>query len=566
MTWSQETCHILNEVLFPGEGKFLFLLKESVSLIEESDSFLVCTLWSDIMRVVRISRIRILNLILALVIMADFFCVPVSAKESDDIARIQKVVEKTIENIGISDAIIQNAGSTDSDWLVFAVSRYADVYGIREYKHEFERYSEALKTYVAAKYKSGSKLNRNKSTEWHRISLAALACGDDPSSLAGVNLIADGTYNCVIGAPWKQGINGAAMALITLDAKDYKVPENAEYSRNDIIDYILSKELPSGGFALSGDTPDVDVTAMCVQALAKYNNSRNDVHKVVEKSIDCLASQQLKDATYGNAESTAQVIVALTCMGIYPTKDSRFITKNGLTLLDGLLSYYIDDDSMFCHVNDGEANLMATTQCLYSLVSVLRNNNGMGSLYDFSQMTIQIPTKAPQTTKPKPSERPKLTTAPKHTSNPTATMKPQETIDSTPTTPTSQTWQGEDKPQATHKNNDRQKVAKATKAPKSTQKPSKNTVKKKKNNKKESETAKENNIIENTTPDTLAETTSVTTSAITSAGENDDRVLNSEAEEKKSETGFIITSGLVLSGLLGIIVIRRWRKRNAKSL
>ena len=28
MKWSQETCHVLNEVLFPGEGKYLFLLKE----------------------------------------------------------------------------------------------------------------------------------------------------------------------------------------------------------------------------------------------------------------------------------------------------------------------------------------------------------------------------------------------------------------------------------------------------------------------------------------------------------------------------------------------------------
>ena len=39
MKWSQETCHVLNEVLFPGEGKYLFLLKELLSALYKMQWF-----------------------------------------------------------------------------------------------------------------------------------------------------------------------------------------------------------------------------------------------------------------------------------------------------------------------------------------------------------------------------------------------------------------------------------------------------------------------------------------------------------------------------------------------
>lgn len=45
---------------------------------------------------------------------------------------------------------------------------------------------------------------------------------------------------------------------------------DARYSRQDMLDAIVSAQLPDGGFSLGGGAMDVDITAMALQALAPY--------------------------------------------------------------------------------------------------------------------------------------------------------------------------------------------------------------------------------------------------------------------------------------------------------
>ena len=75
-----------------------------------------------------------------------------------------------------------------------------------------------------------------------------------------------------------QGLNGAIFALIALDSAGYKVPAAAEdanqTSSEALVAYILDKQLSDGGWALSGDSADPDMTAMAVQALAAYPRRR----------------------------------------------------------------------------------------------------------------------------------------------------------------------------------------------------------------------------------------------------------------------------------------------------
>ena len=94
-----------------------------------------------------------------------------------------------------------------------------------------------------------------------------LAAGGDPTSFGvcdgeKIDLVADGTYNrgktTSLG---RQGINGWIWGLIALDSKRYSVPADAYYTRDDIITEILSRQLPDGGFALSGAASDPDLTA-----------------------------------------------------------------------------------------------------------------------------------------------------------------------------------------------------------------------------------------------------------------------------------------------------------------
>src|SRR5699024_10074836 len=92
---------------------------------------------------------------------------------------------------------------------------------------------------------------------------------------------------------------------------------------------------------------DPDITGMAVQALvAYYNDEHPEVKAAVDKALACLSEIQRDDggfASWGtvNAESCAQVIVALTALGINPDSDPRFI-KNDCSVLDALLAFAVD--------------------------------------------------------------------------------------------------------------------------------------------------------------------------------------------------------------------------------
>ena len=92
------------------------------------------------------------------------------------------------------------------------------------------------------------------------------------------------------------------------------------------------------------------------------------------------------DGSYGNAESTAQVVLALCELGIDPHTDERF-NGNGVSPVDALLQYARDDGS-FCHTLGGDANGMSTEQALYTLAGVQRFYEKQNSLYDMNDVNL----------------------------------------------------------------------------------------------------------------------------------------------------------------------------------
>lgn len=292
------------------------------------------------------------------------------------------------------------AGSSATDWLPIGLSRC----GVED---DYDAYLAALQTYVEQKYREEDKLDRVKATEWHRISLAVLACGGDPTHFGkdesgnDINLIADGVYDrgktVDIGA---QGLNGWLWGLITLDSMKYNIPAGSSYTRTEMIKRILSFQLPDDGFSLrfaQGSTADPDITAMAIQSMGPYyRTSTLNVKDPVDRALERLSQLQLDTADFRswgtrNSESTSQVIISLCSVGIDPQNDPRFV-KNGLNLLDALF-YYQQEDGGFAHSYEldegnpsavpGESDSMATDQALLALVSVWRQAQGMSPLYDF---------------------------------------------------------------------------------------------------------------------------------------------------------------------------------------
>ena len=181
-----------------------------------------------------------------------------------------------------------------------------------------------------------------------------------------------------------QGTNGVIWALIALDCGDYPMPVDVNApvlaTRQMYVDELLSRQSGSGGWSVSGQgSADVDMTAMALQALARYQE-QPAVKTAIDRAVTWLAGQQSSDGGFPNGcESAAQVLVALCALGVSPD-DQRFV-KNGHTLMDTLLSYRQANDSFVHKTGDSQSNLVATVQACYALTTVQRAKNGQNSLY-----------------------------------------------------------------------------------------------------------------------------------------------------------------------------------------
>ena len=276
-------------------------------------------------------------------------------------------------------------GSIGGEWAVIGLARS----GYTVPTNYYEDYYARVEKYV--KNCSGV-LHERKYTEYSRVILALTAIGRDPSKVAGYNLLTPlGDFEKTI---W-QGMNGPVWALIALDSGNYDIPKNptakTQATRQLYIDEIVKNQKKDGGWALT-DTADsdVDITAMALQALAKYQDQKA-VKAATDKALAYLSNVQDSKGGYAswgttNVESVAQVIVALCELGI-SLDDSRFV-KSGHTLTENLLSFR-QSNGGFYHVIDGSDgnNQMSSEQGFYALVAIDRAANGQNSLYRMGDVT-----------------------------------------------------------------------------------------------------------------------------------------------------------------------------------
>ena len=344
---------------------------------------------------------------LAVIICVSVICVSVveafaahkDYNEKDIQSTIEDIINWEKQQLGVDkdsnllSALAVSAGTTAGDWYAFSVGRL----GIDD---DYFSYLTVLQDYVESKYKTADKLDKTKSTEWHRIALTVLSLGGDPTAFGkdtrgnSINLISDGTYNRANLS--QQGVNSYIWALITLDSNNYTVPDSALNTRESIIDGIISYQSADGGFSTKNGESSVDITAMAVQALAPYADKNSDKYeeykklnadKAVDKAVSWLSKQQQADGSFrqdGEAcvESTAQVLTALCCSKIDAVNDSRFI-KNGNNVLDGIMLFKAENGG-FSHTVGKSANAIAGQQVLYSLCALYRMWGGYNTLYDIT--------------------------------------------------------------------------------------------------------------------------------------------------------------------------------------
>lgn len=266
-------------------------------------------------------------------------------------------------------------GSTNGAWLTLALARGGVIDGTNT-------------DGVAAKYLSSlssalrkGSTNLSQPTDYARVTLAMTALGVDAPDEVLAQLR---DYDAVT----TQGINAVAYALLALDSKPYD--ESSTALRTRYVNVLLNSACYKGGWVYGDDrsaTADVDMTAMVIQALAPYylKDDNTSVRNAVDKALDVLQGMQKATggfSSYGtyNAESTAQVIVALTALGIDPTSEDW--TKAYGNPIEALLHFYNADTSKFRHASNGLDDQMATEQSAYALVAYNRFVNKQNRLYD----------------------------------------------------------------------------------------------------------------------------------------------------------------------------------------
>ena len=295
-------------------------------------------------------------------VIAPFCTLSVSAVSVDPATDIvEAVIRQKLDETGspsvqswIDGGLSDLAGS--AEWYIIALSQYGD--------YDFSAYRRALLKYLA-------ETDPKPATARLKYALALIGTGSSDGYIAkaaGDAIGRQGVMSLVFGLHLLN--NG-----VTCDG----------YDTASAVSELLSLQLADGGWAVSGTVGDVDVTAMALSSLAvQYREGNAAVLFAVEKALELLSDRQNPDGDYSsygtaNAESTAQVLTALSSLGIDCLSDSRFI-KNGKTVFDGLLLYRLPDGT-FSHVKSGSTNESATVQAFYSSVAYLRMVAGKTPLF-----------------------------------------------------------------------------------------------------------------------------------------------------------------------------------------
>lgn len=299
------------------------------------------------------------------------------------VAELGKKADTIYKNTGdyLAKRGTPSVGSIGGEWMALGLARSGRTVP--------EGYYDAVVKYVKDNIDSNGRLDKNKATENARIILALTAIGKDVTNVDGHDLLAGLNEMSYLS---KQGINGAIFTLIALDSHSYTPA--GDVTRDKLVQAILNAQISGdGGWSLDGKSADVDMTAMAIQALAAYYKSNSSAKKAVDKGLSWLSSVQQNDGGFtswgaANSESCAQVIVALTALGIDPAKDSRFI-KNGVSVLDALCSFAVNGGGFKHLATETSANGMATEQGFYALVAYYRLLNGQTSLYDMTDVKLE---------------------------------------------------------------------------------------------------------------------------------------------------------------------------------
>ena len=176
----------------------------------------------------------------------------------------------------------------------------------------------------------------------------------------------------------------APYTLAAYNQADFTGTQNYE---QQLVEALLRAQKADGSWDEWGT---IDTTANVLAGLAFYAGD-NRVKTAIDKAVDYLATQLGESGIYSdafsgpNANSTAMVIIGLTAVGVDPEKDARF-SRNGLSVVEGLMSFALANNTGFGFTDNISYNDAATEQSFRALIALtqFRAAGKAFNVYDFS--------------------------------------------------------------------------------------------------------------------------------------------------------------------------------------
>lgn len=329
---------------------------------------------------------RLIGLSIAIAIAAALVTVALGACGQEyDAGRQQQVVVQAADRVAAwLREHVTHAKATGDDFISVMDNLYdwAEIGLVRYGSGGFPDYLSLTEEYVREFWQGADGFR--KATDLERLTLAISAVGGDARNVGGHDLIAALCNHSRFDA---QGANSPIFGLIALDCKGYPVPEGATWTREKMLQLALDYQHPDGSFSLNGEgAGDTDMTAMAVQALWRYADNP-EISRALDRSLAWLSQARREDGGYVsrgsvNSESAAQVVIALSCMGLDVTSDAGF-SRDGKSPLSFLLAHQ-EPNGGFSHTLGGGSDKVASEQAMLALVAWLRLKDGKATLYDFA--------------------------------------------------------------------------------------------------------------------------------------------------------------------------------------
>ncbi len=315
--------------------------------------------------------------------------------ESNDTCEFELIIlpptEKEERDARIS-SLLENIAKTYTDkssyWEVMDMGAY------KKYAPETEAVlsDDALRTFVTTGIKAVSE--SDKDADLAKAILALTAQGKDATRLYKVN--SNTPMNAVQKLSGTEHSTSVWSAPYTLAAYNRDEYENRGKELS-LVNALLASQGENGAWDEYGT---IDTTANAIAGLSFYLNDedveiKTNVTKAIEAALTYLSEQQNADGSFSdswsgrNSNSTAMVAIALAAAGVDVEEDTRFI-KNGNSVIDGLLSFALEDNSGFGYTDNITASDYSTEQAFRALIALAgaMKADAAYNVYDFNGITL----------------------------------------------------------------------------------------------------------------------------------------------------------------------------------